>query len=404
MEVPLAMQGLDSDDLDIISQVFASGNHTMGSKVKEFENQFAKFIGTKYAVMVNSGSSANLLALEVATRGHNGLLKNAGGKLIAVPAVLWPTSLWPIIQLGFRVLIIDTQPNSLMIDFNQLREAKKVFSDELVGVVLIHPLGKSLDLQEVKSLKDELGLFVIEDTAESLGSGNHGKYSGSVGTFGTFSFYFSHHITTVEGGMVVTDNLQDYDDLISMRAHGWTRNRSDKVQIERKYPNLHKDFLFKTSGYNFRPMEFQGALGTSQLRKFPDFLSRRLVNATKVASGIEDTPFEILDFFLKNASPDLVHAKMPVHSSMALPIRYKNSAVNVTEVMRFLQLHNIANRPLLAGNVLFQPAFKHECIVPYGNLENASSLYQQSFMIGNHHNYSSEQIEKIVDVLIKFSE
>lgn len=397
MEIPLAMQGLDSEDLRLVHEVFSSGQHTMGAKVKKFEEEFAEFVGTKYSVMVNSGSSANLLAMEVATRGQTNKLGKSQGKMIAIPAVLWPTSLWPIIQLGYKVLVIDTLPDSLMIDLEKLRKAKKEFGNSLVGAVVIHPLGKALDLVEIEKLRTELELFIIEDTCESLGSGNNNVRSGSAGNFGTFSFYFSHHITTVEGGMVVTNDLKDYDDLISMRAHGWTRNRSDKLTIEIENPLLHEDFLFLTSGYNFRPMEFQGVLGSSQLKKFPNFLLKRISNATRVAKELTDSEFEILDFHTNDY--EKLEPGIPNHSSMALPIKHKHPDGNIKKVMDYLSSKEIANRPLLAGNILHQPAFKHANVKIYENLRNSSYLYDHSFMLGNHHNYSDEQINKVIKVL-----
>ena len=161
MEIPLAMQGLDSDDLKLVNEVFMSGQHTMGARVKSFEEEFANYVGTKYAVMVNSGSSANLLALEVAARGQSKKLEGKQGQYIAVPAVLWPTSLWPIIQLGYKVLVIDTLADSLMIDLAKLQKAKFDYGESLVGAVLIHPLGRALNLAMIENIKNELHLFVI---------------------------------------------------------------------------------------------------------------------------------------------------------------------------------------------------------------------------------------------------
>ena len=217
----------------------------MGAKVQKFENQFAEKFKTKFAVMVNSGSSANLLALEVLrTIAIKKRLGNADDLYVAVPAVLWPTSLWPIIQLGFKVLLIDTKPNSLEIDFDQLVQAKEEYGSRLIGAVLIHPLGKALDLDSIQKLKEDSDFFILEDNAESIGASNNGRYAGTVGDFGSFSFYYSHHMTTVEGGMIITNNEEYANELFSMRAHGWTRNRLDKETLEEANPSLSKEFLF----------------------------------------------------------------------------------------------------------------------------------------------------------------
>jgi CDP-6-deoxy-D-xylo-4-hexulose-3-dehydrase len=230
MNIPLALEGLTAEEIELVCEVFRSGNLTMGTRVSKFELEFAQKLNARYAVMVNSGSSANLLALEVLR--HKNRFKKIEELYIAVPAVLWPTSIWPIVQLGFKALLIDTKPGTLEIDFEQLRMARKEYGEKLIGAVLIHPLGKSLNLTEIESLKSDKDFFVLEDNCESLGSGLRERFAGTVGDFGSFSFYYSHHMTTVEGGMITTNDEQFANDLLSMRAHGWTRNRLDKLQID----------------------------------------------------------------------------------------------------------------------------------------------------------------------------
>ena len=162
--VPLALEGLTPEEIELVCEVFRSGNLTMGAKVQEFEHQFAEKFKTNFAVMVNSGSSANLLALEVLrTIAIKKRLGRADDLYVAVPAVLWPTSLWPIIQLGFKALLIDTKPNSLDIDFDQLVQAKEEYGSRLIGAVLIHPLGKALDLSAIQKLKEDSDFFILED-------------------------------------------------------------------------------------------------------------------------------------------------------------------------------------------------------------------------------------------------
>ena len=395
MEIPL--EGLDENEINSVCEIFRSGKHTMGRYVAEFESNFAEYLGVKHAVMVNSGSSANLLALEVLTRGMQTTLpKNS---IIAVPAVLWPTSLWPIIQLGFRVLLIDTLPNSLEIDFDQLVRARQEFGDVLAGAVLIHPLGKSLPLNRIQELQDEFGMVIIEDNCESLGSGNNEKYSGTVGNFGTFSFYFSHHITTVEGGMVVTNNDVYANDLKSMRAHGWTRNRSDEQDWTSKYPDIKKDFLFVTSGYNFRPMEFQGALGSSQLRKLKSFVDTRIDIASRVNNAINKDYMEIIGFEPSDENSLKRYSRIPANSWMALPIIVNPKFGKPQQVQEKLALNGIHSRPILAGNFVNQPAGRHPDILSYGNLENAHRTYGSGFMIGNHHAYAEDQISYLCEIL-----
>lgn len=405
IKVPLALEGLTTEEIELVCEVFRSGNLTMGERVLKFEREFAKKFKTDFAIMVNSGSSANLLALEVLRTMIP--RKNAGKKeelFVAVPAVLWPTSLWPIIQLGFKVLLIDTKPNSLEIDFEQLLQAREEYGSRLIGAVLIHPLGKALDMKSIQALKQESDFFILEDNCESIGSGNNNKYAGTVGDFGSFSFYYSHHMTTVEGGMITTNNEEYANELLSMRAHGWTRNRLDKKSLEEANPELSKEFLFVTSGFNVRPMEFQGALGSSQLGKLETFIDKRIENARIVHNSIQNSLFHLVgsETLDTEHSPSTPSTEAP-HSWMALPISMKLEKVNINEIRSRIEDAGISTRPILAGDFISQPASKDKNIQIYGGLENSKATYRKSFMVGNHHNYSKEQIQLVGNVLAEVS-
>ena len=404
-KVPLALEGLTSEEIELVCEVFRSGNLTMGERVQKFEREFAEKFKSDFAIMVNSGSSANLLALEVLRTVA--LRKGSGKKddlYVAVPAVLWPTSLWPIVQLGFKVLLIDTKPNSLEIDFDQLVQAREEFGSRLIGAVLIHPLGKALDLKSIQELRQDSDFFILEDNCESIGSGNNNKYAGTVGDFGSFSFYYSHHMTTVEGGMITTNNEAYANELLSMRAHGWTRNRLDKKALEDTNSNLSKEFLFVTSGFNVRPMEFQGALGSSQLRKLDSFIDKRIENARIVQNSIENSLFHLIGSEALDTPDSIIRPSTETpHSWMALPISMKLDNVNINEIRSRIEDAGISTRPILAGDFSSQPASKDLSIQMYGGLENSKTTYRKSFMIGNHHNYSKEQIQLMGDVLVEVS-
>jgi len=404
-KVPLALEGLTAEEIELVCEVFRSGNLTMGERVLKFEQEFAEKFKTDFAIMVNSGSSANLLPLEVL---RTITLKKSWGKrddlYVAVPAVLWPTSLWPIIQLGFKVLLIDTKPNSLEIDFEQLALAKEQYGARLIGAVLIHPLGKALDLGSIQELRHDPDFFILEDNCESIGSGNNSKYAGTVGDFGSFSFYYSHHMTTVEGGMITTNNEAYANELLSMRAHGWTRNRLDKKTLEETNSNLSKEFLFVTSGFNVRSMEFQGALGSSQLRKLDSFIHVRIENARVIHNSIENSLFHLIGSESLGTPDSIFTPSLETpHSWMALPISMKLDNVRVNEIRSQIEDAGISTRPILAGDFSSQPASKNPSIQMYGGLENSKATYRKSFMIGNHHNYSKEQIQLMGDVLVKVS-
>ena len=405
MEVPLALEGLTPEEIELVCEVFRSGHLTMGSRVKNFESEFAAKLGAKFAVMVNSGSSANLLALEVLrNKIRASKEKYKRDYYIAVPAVLWPTSLWPIIQLGFKALLIDTKPDSLEINFAQLREAKSELGEKLIGAVLIHPLGKCLDLEEIDFFKSLNDFFILEDNCESLGAGERDRYAGTVGDFGSYSFYYSHHMTTVEGGMITTNDESLANDLLSMRAHGWTRNRLDKKDIENSFPNLLKEFLFVTPGYNFRPMEFQGALGSSQLKRLDNFIAQRISNASYIQSALTGSHFSLIgQETLISREPESRNDNPVPHSWMALPILCSSSRVKISDVMDQISATGISTRPLLAGDFSSQPAGNYPGVEKYGLLENSKKLYANSFMLGNHHNYSEEQMNFLAQNLVEIS-
>ena len=400
MQIPLALEGLSETEIEMVCEVFRSGQLTMGNRVSEFETLFAKKMGAKHAVMLNSGSSANLLALESLRNKVKEKNLDPRDFFIAVPAVLWPTSLWPIIQTGFKVVVIDTKPDSLEIDFDQLETAKIQLGKRLLGAVLIHPLGKALDLDRIKDLKNNSDFFVLEDNCESIGSGKDGTYAGTIGDFGSFSFYYSHHITTVEGGMITTNSSEYANELLSMRAHGWTRNRLDRSSIEKSHPNLHKEFLFVTSGYNLRPMEFQGALGVSQLSQLDNFIQKRIENANIINDSLQNSSLELIANESLSVKNDFTTRDKPVpHSWMALPLRSKIQNLSIKKIQDKLNSLGISTRPLLAGDFTAQPAGLHHDIIKHGELNNSKELYANSFMIGNHHNYSENQINYLASTL-----
>jgi CDP-6-deoxy-D-xylo-4-hexulose-3-dehydrase len=391
LKIPLVAEGISEDEVELLCSSLRTGTHTMGLEVSKFEAEFSSFIGVKNSIMLNSGSSANLLALESIVRGLNESHSPKPGSYIAVPAVLWPTTVWPIIQLGFRALLIDTLPGTLEIDFDQLEKAKSELKEKLVGAILIHPLGKSLSIERIIRLKEEFNLFIIEDNCESLGAGSHETYAGTVGDYGTFSFYYSHHMTTIEGGMVVCNDVKSRNDLASMRAHGWIRDRLDKQDFLLHDPDASPDFHFVTSGFNFRPMEIQGVLGRSQLKSLPSFLKKRWLNAEIISQACEGGVLSLIGDEQIQETP--ISFSRPIYNSwMAFPYLVDSEKMKRDQVREIFSLAGIATRPLLAGNFLNQPAGKHKDIVGYGSMKNSTAIYSNGFMTGNHHSFSEEQI------------
>ena len=262
LHFPLVDSSYDNQEIISCMATLLSGQLTMGAKVRQFEENFARYCGAPYAVMVNSGSSANLLALSVLTNPLRGVHLRAGDK-VAVPAVCWSTSLWPVLQTGLVPVLVDVDPQTLNLSIPSLRAALR--QHDLKAVLMVHVLGNSTELKALLEIASEHGLLLMEDTCESLGSRYQGKMLGTLGSFGTFSFYFSHHMTTIEGGMVLAESAEDYDLLKCLRAHGWSREQSNRATLESENRHIDPRFLFVNVGYNLRPMEIQAAFGLEQL-------------------------------------------------------------------------------------------------------------------------------------------
>ena len=242
------------------------------SKITEkFENYFAKKMGSKFAVMTNSGSSANLLALSCLTHPFNKEKLSSQDEVI-IPAICWSTTLWPIIQNNLKPIFVDVDLNSFNIDtakiINKINKRTK-------AIMLVHVLGTSTNMSKLVKIANRYKLKIIEDTCESLGAEYNNKKLGTIGNFGTYSFYYSHQITSGEGGMIVCDNLQDYNILKTLRSHGWSRNTSFHNYYKKKYKMLDDKFLFIGPGYNVRPTDIQAAIALNQFKRLNKFIKIR---------------------------------------------------------------------------------------------------------------------------------
>src|SRR5713101_5290597 len=274
--IPLTVPTYGAEEVEEAVDSLLSTWVTMGAKVKKFEEAFAQYNGSKHAVMVNSGSSANLLALSVLT---NPILSNhiERGSEIITPAVTWATTVYPISNVGCTPVLVDVDPRT----FNILpEEMEKAITSKTQAVVPVHLLGGPCELDEINKIAADHDLYLVEDACESTGAEIQGKKVGSFGDIGTFSFFISHHISTIEGGIVVTDDDNLYEYLKAMRAFGWVRDLREKENYSSANKGIDPRFLFITHGYNLRPTEIQGAFGIHQIRKLDGFINQRRENAT----------------------------------------------------------------------------------------------------------------------------
>lgn len=383
----LASSTWDNEEVAVASNLLASGNLTMGPEVAKFENQFAAYIGTKYAVMFNSGSSANLGMIAALRYMKNSIMQE--GDHIIVPAVSWSTTYYPVNQCGFVLDFVDIDPETLNIDINLVKSA---ITPKTKAIFAVNLLGNPSNLVELKKIADENGLLLIEDNCESLGAEIEGKKTGSFGIGGSHSFFFSHHICTMEGGMVTTDSLELAEAMISLRAHGWTRGLPNKNSVFDKSNNHWEDFFrFVLPGYNLRPLEISGAIGQIQLAKFPTFLEERQKNAEKFMKLFsESNSYQFQKEFGKS-------------SWFGFSIILRNKLKGKRELLlEVLESNDVVTRPIVAGNFTINPVMKHLQHAKLPALPGANQIHSEGFFIGNHHFDVSSELDQIYLILSKF--
>jgi CDP-6-deoxy-D-xylo-4-hexulose-3-dehydrase len=327
----------------------------MGTEVKNFESKMSKYLGVKHFVMVNSGSSANLLMIEALMRPAIEKPKLNPGDSVLVPAIAWPTTIWPLIQLGLNPLFVDVDPKTLALDLlaaQRLIESSRI---PVKGIFPIHPLGYAIPPSKLEEFVSKNELILINDVCESLGSWSEGKHAGTTGLAASFSFYFSHHITTMEGGGIATDNDSLADDLRSMRSHGWSRDRSDARQWSSQVSSNDSKFLFVSTGYNVRPMEIQAAIGSLQIEEIDTFVTKRREIARRVSQTLSGTQLSVIgaDSFLSSEGNKS-------NSWMLIPIQVtgENVQARKRKILDTLEGLEIETRPVLTGNFLSQPAIQ----------------------------------------------
>lgn len=281
MKYPLACDTWDHREIEAIQEVIKGGRYTMGPKVKQFEKEFCDYFQCQDAVMVNSGSTANLLILALLKEKYR-----LGGDII-VPAVSWSTTYFPIYQYGFTLNFVDIDKDTLNVDAEKI---EKAITENTCAIMAVNLLGNSCDYKRLNELAEKHNLILIEDNCESLGAiSDTDVYTGTVGRLGSFSFFFSHHLQTMEGGMIACQNKDDADYLRSLRAHGWCRDLPDDNSIYTKTGDPFKDsFTFVTPGYSVRPLEMSGAIGSVQLKKWPDMRRQRVKNAEYFQQKFKD--------------------------------------------------------------------------------------------------------------------
>jgi CDP-6-deoxy-D-xylo-4-hexulose-3-dehydrase len=394
---PLLSNAFSKNDISCGLKVLASKYITMSKITKNFEKQFAKKLGCKYALMTNSGSSANLLAVSAII---NPMFKNKlrAGDEVLIPAVCWSTSLWPIIQNNLKPVFVDVELDTFNISIKDLR--KKITS-KTKAIMCVHVLGTSTNLNHIKKLINKKNIILIEDTCESLGAKFNNKFLGTFGEFGTFSFYYSHQITSGEGGMIVCNNLKNYNIIKSLRSHGWSRETTFHNIYKKKFKKLDDRFLFINSGYNLRPTDIQAAIAYNQFKRLNKFITTRNYNRKKIIDKIKNNKKWNNQFYFIN------HSKQIKPSWFGLPILINKKYSNKKKkFLNHLTKCGIENRPILSGNFTNQPATElYNLNSKRLVFVNAQKVEDLGFFIGLHTKKISNKIaEYIAKNLLKINE
>lgn len=369
MTYELASTSWGEEELQAMHRVIDSGRFTMGENVKQLELDFAKKFGSRYAVMVSSGSAANLLGVAALFYKKENPLK-AGDEVI-VPAISWATTYYPLQQYGLKLRFVDVDLNTLNMDVTQL---EKALTPKTKMVMAVSILGNPCALDVMRQFCDKHNLYLFEDNCESMGATLNDKQCGTFGDIGTFSFFFSHHISTMEGGMLVTDNEELYHLSRSMRAHGWTRDVPEGSSIfDKKEDDFFEAYRFILPGYNLRPLELSGAVGIEQIKKLDEFIEIRRDNAAYFKS-------------LFSKDDRFITQKENGKSSWFAFTLILNPKYDLDRnaIMSAMKKADINYRIITGGNFLRHDVIKHfnyDCV---GEIINANIAHDRGFFVGNH--------------------
>ena len=387
IKYPLASSTWDEKEIEAINGVIAKDMYTMGEGVKQFEEDFSKFFGSKYSVMVNSGSSANLIAVAALFYTKEPKLKR--GDEVIVPAVSWSTTFYPLYQYGLKLKFIDVDLQTLNFDLEQLKAA---ITDRTKMILAVNLLGNPNDFDAIREIIGDRDILLMEDNCESMGAKYKGKYAGTFGIMGTFSTFYSHHMATMEGGVVCTDDEELYHILVCLRAHGWTRHLPKENKISNKSDNwFEESFRFLLPGYNVRPVEMSGVIGIEQLKKLPAFLEQRRKNAELFVSLFKDSN----TFYIQKNVDD--------SSWFGFSLIIKpESKVDRKDVVKKLEENGIDCRPIVTGDFTKNEVLKYFDYEIFGQVKNANYLDTKGLFVGNHQIDLTQEIKHLYNVLKEF--
>ena len=383
----LSPNSFSNDDIICGIEILLSKKITMAGLTKKFEHEFAKYIGSKYALMVNSGSSANLLSTFALINPLKKNRLNKGDECL-IPSLCWSTSLWPIVQAGLVPKFVDVLPNTLNVS---IKEIEKKITKKTKAIMAVHVLGNSTNMKLLKKIVQKNKLYLIEDTCESLGSRYGNKFLGNFGDFGTYSFYYSHQITSGEGGMITCNDKGDYNIIHALRAHGWDRGLK----------NNKSNFNFINSGFNVRPNEISAAIGYNQFKRLNKLKNVRYINRDKIIYSLKSSNKWKNQFTFIEADEKL----QP--SWFGLPILINKKFISKKDkFLDYLNKCGIETRPIISGNFINQKSVELYNLNPNKlKFKGAQEIEDRGFFIGIHtESISNKKLSFISEKLLKINE
>ena len=380
-KIDLVKDTINSEDINrLVEWLKTNPKLTKGNLTIEFEKIWSAWLGVKYSVFVNSGSSANLAAIYSLILSHR--MKN---KKIIVPAVSWVTTVTPAIQLGLEPIMCECDITNLGLDIEHLK--KLIKEENPSAIILVHVLGFPNRMTEIVNLCQENNILLIEDTCESLGSKYNSNNLGTFGQLSTFSFYFGHHISTIEGGMVSTNDEELYHILLSIRSHGWDRDlpKQKQLDLRKKYKidDFRSLYTFYYPGFNLRSTDLQAFLGILQIEKINQIIESRNNNYLKYQNEINNNFWKI----------------NPTENSFISNFSYPIITKQIKKLTSELIKNKIECRPLICGSINEHPFWYER----YGKKElpNSRLVHEFGLYIPNNHQLTDDEISKIITVVNK---
>ncbi|MDA7715197.1 DegT/DnrJ/EryC1/StrS aminotransferase family protein [Pelagibacteraceae bacterium] len=388
---PLIENPYRNTDIAEAIKILKSKKITIGPKTEEFQKIFSRKIKSNFSLMVNSGSSANLLALQCLINPYRKKKLKPGDEVL-IPSLCWSTSLWPIIQSGLKPKFVDIDLDSLNINLSDL---KKKISKKTKAILIVHVLGNCVDMGELMRIVKKHNLILIEDTCESLGTKYKKKYLGTFGDFSSFSFYSSHQISSGEGGMICCKNNDDHEIIKSLRAHGWSRGLKNEKKIASANKHLDSRFIFYNSGFNLRSTDIAASIGLNQFKDIDKFIKQRSINRDKILKT-----FSKNIKIIKNLS--FIQANYHVKASwFGIPILLSKK-IDRSKFLKKIEKFGVETRPIISGNFLKQPSIRKYKLNNNSKFRNSDIVNNHGFFIGlPTSSISDKKIKKLVGAFEK---